>query len=421
MTLRRFLTFLVTLAAFAWIVQASAASSGPPLGTGCIAHHPNYIEDTFEVQYAAGCSGHDEPELDPVSSAPGSARDSRGGSCCPVRRRLPGRRNRPDLLVRRHGQRPEQLVRPGVPRGAVLSRHDRPQVHTQRRLRRHVRAGHLHGLLAGLEHPPTGQKPVYHEPAAFNAMLTTGSSTNRSSCTPGTHHIHFHVVSPKEGWHIEVTEVTRGTGTIVLNSADGPLMPGVRHAKDRQRARLGRRPRHAQLIRVGDRPHFAVHASGLPVLHPGRDDLPVLQRAGMGRHFADPDQVGHLRRRLIPHVLGDCRGHGRQGRGTRQLVRRADRLLSYGGPFCIYPWYTQGSSGVHYGVDFPTRPTISAASTSSHRRWSAAGPSGRIAPTATHPSRSSCRNKPLRVEACRRLHPQPVITRRARATASGSS
>ena len=26
---------------------------------------------------------------------------------------------------------------------------------------------------------------------------------------------------------------------------------------------------------------------------------------------------------------------------------------SYGGPFCIYPWYTQGSSGVHYGVDFP--------------------------------------------------------------------
>ncbi len=25
----------------------------------------------------------------------------------------------------------------------------------------------------------------------------------------------------------------------------------------------------------------------------------------------------------------------------------------YGGPFCIYPWYTLGTSGFHYGVDYP--------------------------------------------------------------------
>jgi hypothetical protein len=25
----------------------------------------------------------------------------------------------------------------------------------------------------------------------------------------------------------------------------------------------------------------------------------------------------------------------------------------YGGAFCIYPWYTLGKSGFHYGVDFP--------------------------------------------------------------------
>jgi hypothetical protein len=23
------------------------------------------------------------------------------------------------------------------------------------------------------------------------------------------------------------------------------------------------------------------------------------------------------------------------------------------GPFCIYPWFTRGSSGFHYGVDYP--------------------------------------------------------------------
>jgi hypothetical protein len=68
MTVWRLTAFLVTLAAFGWLVQSSGASSGT-LGSGCIAHHPNYIEDTFEVQYAAGCSGHDDPELDPVSSA----------------------------------------------------------------------------------------------------------------------------------------------------------------------------------------------------------------------------------------------------------------------------------------------------------------------------------------------------------------
>src|SRR5215470_2207881 len=74
MTLRRLVTLIVTLAAAAWIVQAGTASTGM-VGSGCIAHHPNYIEGVLEVHYTAGCSGHDEPELDPVSSAPHSAQD----------------------------------------------------------------------------------------------------------------------------------------------------------------------------------------------------------------------------------------------------------------------------------------------------------------------------------------------------------
>jgi len=43
--------------------------------SGCLAHHPRYVEGSFEVRYDAGCTGHDEPELDPLSNAPGSARD----------------------------------------------------------------------------------------------------------------------------------------------------------------------------------------------------------------------------------------------------------------------------------------------------------------------------------------------------------
>jgi hypothetical protein len=44
---------------------------------GCIAHRPAYIEGVFEPQYTAGCSGHDEPELDPVSAC-----TSYGGPFC---------------------------------------------------------------------------------------------------------------------------------------------------------------------------------------------------------------------------------------------------------------------------------------------------------------------------------------------------
>jgi len=40
--------------------------------SGCIAHRPKYIEGIFEVKYDSGCTGHDEPKLDPVSSLPGS-------------------------------------------------------------------------------------------------------------------------------------------------------------------------------------------------------------------------------------------------------------------------------------------------------------------------------------------------------------
>ena len=64
---------LVLAAGWALVMPGSASASG---GQGaCIAHHPAYIEDVFEVNYSAGCSGHDEPELDPLSNLAGSAQD----------------------------------------------------------------------------------------------------------------------------------------------------------------------------------------------------------------------------------------------------------------------------------------------------------------------------------------------------------
>jgi len=63
---------------FLFFAAVAAFASVPLQGqtvTACYAHHPQYIDNQFEVTYSNGCSGHDEPELDPVSSAAGSARD----------------------------------------------------------------------------------------------------------------------------------------------------------------------------------------------------------------------------------------------------------------------------------------------------------------------------------------------------------
>src|SRR5437764_10954449 len=45
----------------------AAGASGQSL---CIAHHPQDY-----VWYTHSCTGHDEPELDPLSNLPGSAQD----------------------------------------------------------------------------------------------------------------------------------------------------------------------------------------------------------------------------------------------------------------------------------------------------------------------------------------------------------
>ncbi len=78
---RRLLVALVLAAGSAGLALAAAPSAGgvrpgaPQSGAGdCIAHIPT-ASWGYQIGYTAGCSGHDEPELDPVSTRPGSAQD----------------------------------------------------------------------------------------------------------------------------------------------------------------------------------------------------------------------------------------------------------------------------------------------------------------------------------------------------------
>ena len=52
----------------------TSGSAGASSAASCLAHVVGLSEDWYDY-YTPGCTGHDEPELDPVSSAPGSAQN----------------------------------------------------------------------------------------------------------------------------------------------------------------------------------------------------------------------------------------------------------------------------------------------------------------------------------------------------------
>src|SRR5258708_28746346 len=66
----------LALGASGLLMTAPAATSASVhSGAGdCIAHRPT-LSWGYQIGYTGGCSGHDEPELDPVSSLAGSAQD----------------------------------------------------------------------------------------------------------------------------------------------------------------------------------------------------------------------------------------------------------------------------------------------------------------------------------------------------------
>src|SRR5439155_15328957 len=70
---------------------------------------------------------------------------------------------------------------------------------------------------------------VFHERAAFNAMLTDGTGPNAPLMMHAgdTITVHWFTTPAQDGFHVTVTDLTTGgPGTIVLNSSDaGPLMP----------------------------------------------------------------------------------------------------------------------------------------------------------------------------------------------------
>jgi hypothetical protein len=336
---------------------AASGAAGGTGGSGCIAHHPNYIEDTFEVQYTTGCTGHDEPELDPVSTAPGSAQNltwtvvlpsnaSRNADAVGPTFWFGGTVTDPNSLF---GQAfyelqfyPNGVTTNCTPNGGFVLKHVQG-VYTA--------CSPVWSVVA------TGQPGIFHEPAAFNAMLQADGSPGAPLVMHAgdTVKVHAHVTAAKDGFHLTVTDVTHpGSGTIVLNSKkDGPLMPAFDTQAIGNALGWGL---------VFDTANSFVWEIG----HTSPFSSPASQFCIPGQTICDsfdaPAWAGMLPIQIKSVTFGD-------GSTAKKYAAVSDTggkaeifgnsfvgptpCPGYGGPFCIYPWYSLGTSGFHYGVDYP--------------------------------------------------------------------
>lgn len=346
------------------LAAAMAVPMGPVHAVGggqgaCVAHRPAYVEDVFEVHYSAGCSGHDEPEIMPLSNQPGSAQNLTWTF------ELPSNGNRfgvdavgptfwfggpvkdPNSYL---GQAFEELQ--FYPNAVVTNCNPNGGFIAKQQNGSYTVCSPTWAIHA------TGQKPVFHEPAAFNALLRESTTGNALVMREGDRiSVHFFVTGAKDGWHIRVEDQTTGQhGTIVLDSkSDGPLMPAYSVQRIGNSLKWGA---------VHDAPASFVWEIGhtSPFTSPA-DAFCSPGEAGCYSYDAPAwaDQSPPI------HIDSVSFGDGTAPKGWAVVSdyggkaevtdpsETGSTCTSYGGPFCIYPWYTRNADGsFSYGVDYPT-------------------------------------------------------------------
>ena len=344
---------LIAACAVAALAPARAAAAG---GQGaCIAHHPAYLEGVFEVDYAAACSGHDEPELNPLSNLPGSAKNltwtfrlPANGSHFDVDAVGPtfwfgGPVTDPNSFL---GQAFEELqFYPNTVVTKCLSNGGAQMTHVDGVYTICSPAWSIHA---------TGQKPAFHEPPAFNGMVRAAGSGSALRLREGDRvSVHFFVTPARDGWHITVTDLTTGDhGTIVLNSAtDGPLMPAYSVQRIGNSLKWGA---------VHDAPASFVWEIG----HTSQFSSPAAEFCWPGESICQsynaPAWANQAPIKIESVIFKDgsaptgwsvVSDYGGKAEVT-DPSETGSTCSGYGGPFCIYPWFTQNRDGsFSYGVN----------------------------------------------------------------------
>jgi hypothetical protein len=327
-------------------VPASSASVQSGAGD-CIARHPT-TSGEYQYRYTAGCSGHDEPELDPVSSVPGSAQDLTWTAVLPT-----------------DGTVPVSSVGPTFWWGGTVTDPNPQALFGQAFLELQfypdaiVNTCSSNGGFNVTYAPnkfsvcsPTWQVTTTSgsENAAFNAELYNGSSKKPLVMSAGdTIKIHFFVASPTEGWHINVTDVTTAqSGTIVLNSKYGPLLPAFSAQKIGNALGWGI---------VDDTPNSFVWEIG----HTSPFTTPAAQFCLPGQTGCDSYDIAHwlgfspLQIKSVTFGDGSTANNWAVVSDFGGISEINTYCPSYGVPFCSYPWFAFNGAdkAFTYGADYP--------------------------------------------------------------------
>jgi hypothetical protein len=322
-----------------------AASSGGAGQSLCIAHHPAEY-----YGYAAGCTGHDEPEIDPLSNHPGSAKDLTWTFVLPTDAATAVDAVGPTFWFGGTVSDPESLFGQ-----SFLELQFYPNSHLS------TCSSNGGFSVSPAQGEYTACSPVWKidlngktEHAAFNAMLTDSAAGGPLVMHAGdTITDHQYVTPAADGMHITVTDLTTGhSGTIVLNSQDGPLMP----AFDTQQ--LGNALSWGL---VDDAPNSFVWEIGhtSPYTSPGGQFcLPGNATKPPCYSYNVPTWLGFQPLQILDVTFGD--GSHAQGWasvsdfGGKAEINQDCGVANDGAPFCTYPWYTLNKAGYYtFGGDYP--------------------------------------------------------------------
>jgi hypothetical protein len=331
-------------------IAASARAKSPSGTSGagdCIAHHFGSTA-AYPIWYSSGCSGHDEPELDPVSSLSGSAQDLTWTAVLPS-----------------DGTVPVSAVGPTFWWGGTVTDPNPHALFGQAFLEVQFYPDSIVKSCASdggfnVTYAPNKFSvcsPVWQvstqsnaENAAFNAELYQGATNHPLVMNAGdTITIHFHVVSQSEGWNVTVTDLSTGqSGTIVLNSTYGPLLPAFTTQQIGSALGWGL---------VDDTPNSFVWEIG----HTSPFTKPAAQFCLPGQVGCDSYDIAHwlgfspLRIESVTFAGGSKASRWAVVSDFGGTAEINQYCSAYGGPYCSYPWFTfnRAASAFTYGGDYP--------------------------------------------------------------------
>ena len=348
------------LSASAGAAGTSSGSVGATSAESCLAHVVGGLsaaDSDWSDYYTPGCTGHDEPELDPVSSAPGSAQDITwhvqlpadgattvssvgptfwfGGTVKDTNPQKIGGEGFLELQFY-----PDSLTSRCSSNGGFRVTQD-PNVYT------------ACSPVWTIQQQPNGD---IAEPAAFNGMITNAAGGPFVMNALDIVDVHIWAPTPTSAYQEQITdETTRQTSNIlVLNSAkDGPLTPEFSTNQIGNALDWGG---------VWDTPMAFVWEIGHSDLygsHPGAFCVPGQTFCGS---FNNDNWAGFTPLRIFDVTFGDG-SHQQNWAVVSDTGGKAEVLgnsfvgptdcAKYGGPYCIYPWYSWDGSAINYGVTYP--------------------------------------------------------------------